>query len=164
LKKLPKIKIKTGYEKGNLTMREISTALLIMITVFLTAACATHSNPPESKPPESQTLDQMLAERNYRIGEEVESISDIRMDERIYVDPKNLLIPAEGDRYYLVALREPCFGLQTQKIVLRSGTYKELKKFDRIATMYRGRSAATCWIKAIFQLEKQQENWLAGRP
>ena len=86
----------------------------------------------------------------------MERISDIRMDERIYVDPKNLLIPAEGDRYYLVALKEPCYGLKTQKVVLRSGTYKELKKYDRIATRYRGRSVALCWVDAIFRLEKRQ--------
>ena len=138
-------------------MREISTALLITITVFITAACVTNSKPPESAVP-NQTLDQMLAEHNFRIGEEVERISDIRMDERIYVDPKNLLIPAEGDQHYLVALREPCYGLKTQKIVLRNGTYKALKKLDRISTMYRGRSAATCWVDAIYQLEKLQEN------
>ncbi len=140
-------------------MRETSTALLITITIFLTAACAANSKPPKPpKPPESTVLDQILTEHNFRIGEEVERISDIRMDERIYVDPKNLLIPAEGDQHYLVALREPCYGLKTQKIVLRNGTYKALKKLDRISTMYRGRSAATCWVDAIYQLEKLQEN------
>jgi len=136
---------------GKLTLREISTALLITITVFLTAACTAHSELPES-----QALDQVLAEQNYRIGEEVERISDIRMDERIYVDPRNLLIPAEGDRLYLVALKEPCYGLKTQKVVLRSGTYKELAKNDRIATRYKGRSVDHCWVDAIFWLEKRQ--------
>ena len=136
---------------GKLTLREISTALLITITVLLTAACAAHSELPES-----QALDQVLAEQNYRIGEEVERISDIRMDERIYVDPRNLLIPAEGDQHYLVALKEPCYGLKTQKVVLRSGTYKELAKNDRIATRYRGRSVDLCRIDAIFRLEKRQ--------
>ena len=95
----------------------------------------------------------MLTEKNYLIGEEVERISEIRIDERIYVDPKILLIPAEGDRHFVVALQQACFGLKTQNIVLRNGTYKELKKNDRFVTMYRGRSAGSCWIDSIFQLE-----------
>ena len=132
-------------------MREISTALLITITVFLTAACASHSVPPES-----QALDRILAEQNYRIGAEVERISDIRMDDRIYVDPENLLIPAEGDQLYLLALEEPCHGLRTQRLVLRSGTYKELEKHDKIAPQHEGRSTDSCRIDAIYMLEKRQ--------
>jgi len=135
-------------------MREIGTALLITITVFLTVACAAHSVPAE--PPESQALDQILAEKNYRIGAEVERISDIRADDRIYVDPENLLVPAEGDQLYLVTLDEPCQGLKTQRLVSRSGTYKELEKHDEIATKYEGRNADICRIDAIFRLEKQQ--------
>jgi hypothetical protein len=142
--------------KKELNMREIIHPLLIIFTVFLTVACTSQSKPPKPpKPPESQVLDQVLADHNYRIGEEVHSISDIRLADRIYVDPKNLFIPVEGGEYDLVALKEVCYGLKTRDIALRNGTYRALKKWDRFVTLYRGRSADTCWVDAIYQLEKK---------
>ena len=137
--------------KEEINMREITHALLIIFAVFLATACTSHS-----KLPESQALDQVLADQDYQIGEEVLSISDIRLDDRIYVDPKNLIIPVEGGQHYLVALKEACYSLKTSNVALRNGTYRALKKFDRFATLYKGRTVATCWVDAIYLLEKKQ--------
>lgn len=128
-------------------MRHLSTSFLFLILTIALAACTAPSIIPESA-----ALDQVLADKNYSIGAEVERISEIRLDERTYVDPRNFILPAAGERDYLVHLKQKCYGLAGNPILMRNGRYYELGKYDRFVTRYEQSNIDQCFVDAVYEL------------
>ena len=129
-------------------MRKIQSVLVLLKCLFFTASCTAPAVRPDSA-----AVNNMLAEKNYQLGEEVERISDIQLDNRTFVDSKNLIMPTDNDGDFLVNLKHPCHGLKANPVWLRSGKHRAMEKYDRFTTRHEQTNVDHCFVDAIYKLE-----------
>lgn len=120
--------------------------LLALMAACALAACAASAEKP-------RTLDELLAERNYRLGEEVDRIYDYRIDGWNYLDREHLILRDGVRRNYLVTLVRPCNGLQSSEVIAHTSTISALTRHDRFMVREAGNFVDQCHIKALHRLE-----------
>jgi len=119
---------------------------LIVFTVGLVSCAGT----PESRP----TLEQKLAEKNYRLGEPVERIQQWRLDSWAYLDRQHVIMQTAPSTYYLVSLRDTCHGLDSAEDIAFTTTANQLTNFDKLLVRSSGGLVDRCYIIALHKLEK----------
>lgn len=95
-----------------------------------------------------------LEELGFRMGDETDKFAEFRLDDRTWVDKRNIIVPGASDRSYLVTFRESCQG--TMKHTMRHRLVKNkgyLSKWDKFVTVYEGRNIAWCEVIAVHELE-----------
>jgi hypothetical protein len=127
-------------------MRKFSTSLCLIFTASFLAASA-------SPAAQSKSLDERLADRDYRIGEEVERVVDYRIDGRVYLDSSHLVVPDGSSKNYLVTLTDSCSGLHSNRIIVRARTTGQLAANDRLLIKHEGRTVDHCYVKTIHGLD-----------
>lgn len=119
------------------------------MAVLALGACASADTKSGGKP----TLEQMLAERGYKLGNEVGDISNYRIDGWHGVDDEHLIIDAGAHRDYLVTVRPPCHALMTAERIGFTSTVTKLTRLDQIVVEDVGFSNR-CPIQTLHQLER----------
>ncbi|NNJ64412.1 MAG: hypothetical protein HKP16_02520 [Xanthomonadales bacterium] len=120
------------------------------VSVFLAAVLASIVAGPVF--PASPSLAEKLASHEFRLGPEVPYVSDYRMDERVYVDNRRLILPA-ADQSFLVEFTLRCFGLHSNRIFARSREKDRLAPGDELLIKHEGRTVDHCEVKSLHQLE-----------
>jgi hypothetical protein len=128
-------------------MRKISTCLCVLFTGIVLASGARSAAQPVS-------LDERLADQNFRIGAQVDLIVDYRTDGWKYLDSMHLIMLDESSRSYLVTLINKCTGLHKYRIIALTSTSDQLIPNDRLLTRRQGRTLDHCYVKAIYELEQ----------
>ena len=128
-------------------MSSINRVLFLLIPILSLAACA-------AKPGPQPTLEQKLAERNYRLGESVERILQYRLDGWSYLDREHVIMQTEPSTYYLISLRQPCHGLMSAETIAFTTTTNQLTKFDKLLVKSSGSMIERCYIDALHKLKK----------
>jgi hypothetical protein len=130
-----------------LIVRKISMSLCVLFTGIVLVSGARSAAQPVS-------LDERLADRNYRIGAQVDLIVDYRIDGWKYVDSMHLIMLDESSRSYLVTLMHKCTGLHKYRITVLPSTRDQLVPNDKLLTRRQGRTLDHCYVKAIYELEQ----------
>ena len=136
-------------------MLNMNRLMLLIIPLIALMACAG----PASR---QTTLEQKLAEQNYRLGEPVERIQQYRLDGWHYLDRQHVIMQAEPSRYYLVSLRSPCHNLMTAEVIAFTTTTNQLTRFDKLLVKNGGHILEQCYIEGLHKLEKVRKE-LAAR-
>jgi hypothetical protein len=102
--------------------------------------------------PASLTLAEKLSGHDFRLGPEVPYVSDYRMDERVYVDNRRLILPA-ADQSFLVEFTLRCFGLHSNRVFARSREKGRLAPGDELLIKHEGRTVDHCEVKSLHLLE-----------
>ena len=128
-------------------MHNYSRNLLILFTAIVLAASA-HAAAPSGK------LNALLAELGYQIGAKADHVVDYQLDDRKYVNKKNMIVPDASSRNYLVTFREPCDGMQSKKMLPRRSKIKnQISVYDTFVTKFNTWNLALCQVRAIHELE-----------
>jgi len=130
-------------------MKKANSFSLFVATVFAmgVASCAT-TQPPK-------TLDEMLSDRGYKLGEPVDRIQNYRINDWNYVDTKHLILKDTSRDSYLVSFKQVCHGLQSNELVAHTSTNSQLTKFDKFMVRDRGSKIVdNCYIDSLHRLEK----------
>jgi hypothetical protein len=128
-------------------MRNLSTSLFVLFTVFVFAINA-HARTPSS------AVQASVAELGFRIGPETNTIAGGRIDDRTFVDKRHIIVPGSDSRSYLVRFRQSCQGALSKQMVHRQSKIQgNVSQYDKFVTRYEGRSLAHCEIRWIWELE-----------
>ena len=98
------------------------------------------------------SLEERLAENGFSLGEEVQAITDYRLDDRIYLDSRHLILPDGSSKSYLVGLAKKCHGLHSNRLYLRTRTHNQIAPRDTVLTQHEGRNVDHCEVSSIHQL------------
>ena len=98
------------------------------------------------------SLEEQLAEHGFSLGAEVPAIMDYRLDDRIYLDSRHLIVPDGSSRSYLVRLAKKCHSLHSNTLRLRTRTRNQIAPRDIVLPQYEGRSVDNCEVSQIHQL------------
>lgn len=127
-------------------MRIITTILIVLVAAFsLTANAALR---------QLRGVDDQLAELGYQMGEEVEKFADFRLDDRTWVNKRNIIVPGANQQSYLVTFRESCQGTVSRQMrhrLVKNQGY--LSQWDKFVTVYEGRNIAWCEVIAVHEVE-----------
>jgi len=130
-------------------MNRAGYQVLMMLLLPLLAACAgTREAPP--------TVEQMLAEKNFRIDEPVSRIRDYRLNGWNYLDREHVIMHSGVADSYLVSLRTNCDGLFSAENIAFSTTVGSLTDMDRLIVRGPGRWVESCYIESLHKLVKTQ--------
>ena len=130
-------------------MKKANSFSLILAVLFAigAASCAT-SQPPKS-------LDELLSDRGYKLGEPVDRIQNYRINGWNYVDSKHLVLLDTSRNNYLVTFRQVCHGLQSNELVAHTSTNSQLTKFDKFMVRDSGSKIVdNCYIDSLHRLVK----------
>jgi len=116
--------------------------LLASVTVLGTAMAAGTS----------PSLEERLAENGFSLGAEVQTLPDYRLDDRIYLDGRHLIVPDNSSASYLVKLAKKCHGLHSNRLYLRTRTRNQLAPRDTVLTQHEGRNVDHCEVSSIHLL------------
>ena len=98
------------------------------------------------------SLEEQLAENGFTLGDEAESITDYRLDDRVYLDSRHLIVPDSSSRSYLVTLAKKCHGLYSNRLYLRTRARNRIAPRDTVLTQHEGRNVDHCEVTRIHQL------------
>jgi len=131
-------------------------ALPLACTVTLLACTATPGRQP--------TIEQELTRRNFQVGERVERIQQWRIDGWSYLDRQHVIMQTAPSTYYLVSLKNACYGLSTVENIAFTTTSSQLTRFDKLLVR-RGRgSIEHCYIESLNRLHKAKASGRAEKP
>jgi hypothetical protein len=121
----------------------------ICIVLLLTWSAALGSVLAADKPP---AVEDKLAETGFTLGDEVEAITDYRLDDRVYLDGRHLIVPDDSSRSYLVSLDKKCYGLAANRLYVETRTRYQLAPRDKLSPQHEGRNVDRCEVVSIHQL------------
>lgn len=125
-----------------------STVLLAALFALAASSCATTQQAPQS-------LEDLLKDKNYRMGQEVDRIQNYTINGWNYVNRENLILHDGVNRRYLVTFRNMCQGLPDNELVAYTTTTSQLTKFDKFLVRDKGsRIIDHCYIQSLHKLEK----------
>lgn len=125
-------------------------ATIACLLIAFGAACAPAPEPP--------TLAERLAQRDYRLGERVDSVSHYRVQGWSYLDARHLVIHDHASRRYLVTLAVPCSELFGRENVGFTATANRLTDADQVMVRTEG-VEWRCPIETIHRLEPLDALW-----
>jgi hypothetical protein len=100
----------------------------------------------------ASSLTDKLAEQNFAMGAEVNLVEDYRLDDRIYLDSRHVILPGGASGSYLLNLAKDCHGLYANRIIPRARTKNQLAPGDRLMIKHEGRNVDSCEIVSIYEL------------
>ena len=132
-------------------MFKVSRIPGLLALALFTAACATE---PAQEP---KSLEQILADKGYRIGEEIPHIREFRFDGWTEVDNLHLILHSRVSDRYLVTLGSICDGLLYSPTINLSTTVGQFTRFDYVMVGGPGGSGGRCNVRALNELEKIEQ-------
>ena len=132
-------------------MFKVSRIPGLLALAMLTAACATE---PAR---EQRSLEQILADKGYRIGEEIPHIREFRFDGWTEVDNLHLILHSRVSDRYLVTLGSICDGLLYSSTIKLSTTVGQFTRFDYVMVGGPGGTGGRCNVRTLNELEKIEQ-------
>ena len=129
-----------------LIMRNVLTICGLLVLALITALG------PALAAGTAVSLEEQLANNGFALGAEVPAITDYRLDDRIYLDSRHLIVPDGESRSYLVRLAKKCHSLHSNRLRLRTHTRNQIAPRDTVLPQYEGRSVDDCEVTQIHQL------------
>ena len=127
-------------------MRIIATILFVLLTAFCLTANA------EIR--QLRGVDDKLAELGFQMGEEVDKFADFQLENRTFVDKRNIIVPGASSQNYLVTFRESCQGLINARMAHRLIKNKGyLSQWDKFVTIYETSNIAWCEVIRVHEVE-----------
>jgi hypothetical protein len=120
---------------------------LIALTLLLPACAAEQAKEPKS-------LDQILADKGYRLGEEIQYIREFGFNGWTEVDNLHLILHSRVSDRYLVTLGSICDGLLYSPTINLSTTVGQFTRFDYVMVGGPGGTGGRCNVRALNELEK----------
>lgn len=105
-----------------------------------------------------KTVEEILAEQGFQRGESITRIVNYRINGWRHVDEFNLIVEAGLNDYNLIALLDPCPGLDSAIFIGYTTTAGSLDRFDRIVVEGPGRYREFCRIQNIYRLPALNPN------
>ena len=124
--------------------------LFTSLVAFLFAACSGVGKPPE----EGKSVDELLAEKNLRVVEEMNTLIAFDIHSWIYINRENVVLRDGPSRHYLVELNAPCYNLQFAQRIAFTSFGRTLRNTDFIAVTDGTGSRERCYMKKFYTLEK----------
>ena len=112
------------------------------------AACA--GAPPE----EGKSVEQLLAEKNLRIVEELNQLVNFNIRGYQYVNRQHVVLQEGVSRNYLVETRAPCPNLEFARTIAFTSTGRVVREYDKLLVRNTPDMVEYCVIKSIYRLEK----------
>lgn len=129
-------------------MNRITGFTIAFIATLFTGACAT-------TPHEDQPLEQILADKNYKMGDEIDRIRDYRINGWNYVDDYNVVFQSGPSDHYLLTFSQRCINLRSAHAIAFTKTVGRITRFDEVLVRDgSGLPAEKCMIDRIYRLEK----------
>lgn len=122
---------------------------ILFAAVFLAACSGVGKNPEEGK-----TVEQLLAEKNLRIVEELNTLIAFDIHSWIYINRENVVLRDGPSRHYLVELNAPCYNLQFAQRIAFTSFGRTLRNTDFIAVTDGPGNLERCYMKKFYTLEK----------
>ena len=128
--------------------------ILMSLALLLSAGCSSTSQQSE---PAVIDVNELLAERNLVMGEQIKRIKNYRIDGWQYVDNRHFIFNAGPAHDYLVRLSSNCSELRFAEAIGFTSTNREVTPFDSVKVGLRN-IPQTCPIDALFELNKLESN------
>ena len=112
------------------------------------AACA--GAPPE----EGKSVEQLLAEKNLRIVEELNQLVNFNIRGYQYVNRQHVVLQEGVSRNYRVETRAPCPNLEFARTIAFTSTGRVVREYDKLLVRDGPQGFEYCVIKARDGLEK----------
>ena len=116
------------------------------------AACA--GAPPE----EGKSVEQLLAEKNLRIVEELNQLVNFNIRGYQYVNRQHVVLQEGVSRNYLVETRAPCPNLEFARTIAFTSTGRVVREYDKLLVRDGPQRLEYCVIKALYRLEKMDKD------
>jgi hypothetical protein len=123
---------------------------LVLLTLLL-GACA--AEPAK----DARSLEQILADKGYRIGEEIPHIREFRFNGWTEVDNLHLILHSRASDRYLVTLGSICDGLLYSPTIKLSTTVGQFTRFDYVMVGGPGGTGGRCNVRALNELERIEQ-------
>ena len=102
--------------------------IAVLMAVSALPACATSSDAAKQK-----AVDDQLAKRGWRAGEEVRSVNGYRVQGFQSVDDRHVILDAGRTRQYLITTMNPCSDLQyDERLRVSTNVANELTTLDTV--------------------------------
>ena len=128
-------------------MRTAWISLATSLSLVMTACGTTQSEP--------KTVEQLLDEKGFTIGEPTERIQQFRFNGWNYLDREHVIVSVTASRDYLVSLRVSCNGLFGAEVIAFSNTGSYLTDFDTLLVRDQARVLERCPIRSINELVRR---------
>ena len=130
-------------------MKQLIDAILAALFVFGLSACAGSGAPTETANPE-----QILAEKGFTRGKEINQLMNFQIRGWQYVDRQNVILEDGPSRRYLVTLAAPCHPLQNAYSIAFTSKVNTVTRNDRLLVRQAPGHPMTCYIDRLYELEK----------
>ena len=131
-------------------MRQIYRSSAILLLFASLAACSATGEAPET----GKSVEELLAEKNLRIVEELKQLVNFNIRGYQYVNRQNVVLQEGVSRNYLVETRAPCPNLEFARTIAFTSTGRVVREFDKLLVRNAPDRVEYCVIKAIYRLEK----------
>lgn len=125
-----------------------STLLLVVLS-----ACSGTGEAPEA----NKSVDEILAEKNLRIVEEIKQLVAFNVHGWLYVNRKNVVLRDGPNKYYLVELNAPCRNLEFAQTIGFTSFGRVVRKNEFIVVQDAPGMVERCSIRKLFKLEKIED-------
>jgi hypothetical protein len=139
---------RAGIHGGIEAMIRITKRLALAALASFMAGCA--GSPPE----EGKSVEDLLAEKNLRIVEELNQLVNFNIRGYQYVNRQNVVLQEGVSRNYLVETRAPCPNLEFARTIAFTSTGRVVREYDKLLVRDGPGRVEYCVIKAIYRLEK----------
>lgn len=129
-------------------MNTILKSIVIPSLVALLCACA--GSPPEPE----KTVDQILADKNLEIAEEISQLVAFNVRGWQYVNRQNVILEDGPSKKYLVELNRTCHNLDYAHVIGFTSFGRVVSKSEKLIVRDGSGRADHCLIKTIYRLEK----------
>ena len=127
----------------------------ILINIFFIASVSLLTACAGAQPEAEKTVDEILAENNLAIVEELDRLTAFNINSWQYVNEQNVILVEGVSRRYLVELRPKCPELQwAQRIGFTSFGRIVQKNSDQILVTNGAGRIDRCTIRTFYSLEK----------
>ena len=109
-------------------------------------------------PEQGKSVDELLAEKNLRIVEELNQLVNFNIRGYQYVNRQNVVLQEGVSRNYLVETRAPCPNLEFARTIAFTSTGRVVREYDKLLVRNGPDRVEYCVIKAIYRLEKTDKN------
>lgn len=129
-------------------MLNLVRSILLVAAVAVSAACATSA-------PGSRSLEQKLADHEFRMAGEIDRIEDYRINGWNYLDDYHVIFRAGPSDHYLLTFNQRCLNLRNAETIAFSTTVGRLTRFDKVLVRdHSGLPPERCLIERMHRLEE----------
>jgi hypothetical protein len=130
-----------------------SRILPILSACLLVAACSGTGSPPE----EGKSVEELLAEKDLRIVEQMNTLVAFNIHSWLYVNQRNVVLRDGPSKHYLVELNLPCQNLRFAREIAFTSFGRTLRNTDYLIVTDAPGNLERCFMKNFYRLEKMEK-------